>query len=344
MKKVGYVPYLLLSGFLVIGVASAATNAQELQAESVNLFGKENAQVIYTSSSDQFGDSKLTSLTYGLTKDTLSIGDENSRQEIYLSPNREYIAVTYEPNEEQTLTYVTDLKGNVVVSPHLGYFVSWAPDSSKVLLFLSNDENPNGRQIYYLGLDGSYQNSGLPKGVISADISPKDGTIVYSLTNDGDDSSDLYLQGSQGQDRLLIKGQGNVFTWVRWSPDGSQIAFMEADLGLAGAGIWLMNPGSTHSQRVSDIVWNYPPMFSPDGSHLAFSDGTNILEYDISNKNLSHITEFFDKTASHPVYSADGETLLFSVDSSDNQQIWANRDGVASQITTGSDKDYPIAP
>ncbi len=274
---------------------------------------------------------------------------KNSTKELYLSPDRKLIAITFDPigEESGSFTYISDINGTQVTSVYSGRFVSWAPDSSKALLYLAPMGAPWIRRIYALDVQGKYYDIGLPNGTINADISPVDGSTLYSLTSGGTDNSTIFVRDPQGNDKSLVKGDSNVLTWVRWSPGGDKIAFLKSDLYITSGqeSIWIMNSDGSGQEKASDVIWNYPPVWSPDGTRIAFSNSGDIWEYDAVEKSLKNVTNLKEGGAGHPTYSADGKTIAFSSGVSGEQQIWAAKDGGVVQLTTGSqEKDYPILP
>ena len=273
----------------------------------------------------------------------------NGDKQLFLSPDRKLIAVTVIPPGDDVwpVTYIASVDGIVLTSAQLGTFISWSPDSSKVLLYVSPTEAPWIRKIYALDTQGNYYDSGLPNGTINADISPVDGSILYSLTSGGSDDSTLYVRNLQGKDTLLIKGNGSIFAWARWSPTGNAIAFMKSDLWASPGqqAVWVIRPDGTGATSVSGVNWGYPPVWSPDGTRLAFSNAGNIWEYDPSAKSLHNASNLNEGSAIHPSYSADGKTIFFSANHSGTSQIWSARDGNAIQLTSDAqNKDYSLLP
>jgi hypothetical protein len=264
-------------------------------------------------------------------------------KELYLSPNRKLLAITITPPGDDVwpYTYIASVDGTKISSAHSGTFISWAPDSSKVLLYYSPTEGPWIRKIYALDTQDNYYDLGLPNGTINADISPADGSILYSFTSGGTDNSTLYVRDPQGKDNQLLKGDSNIFAWTRWSPKGDKIVFLKSDLLISHGEVWMMNPDGTGVEKASDVNWGYPAVWSPDGTKLAFADAGDIWEYDTVAKSLSNATNLKQGAAEHPSYSADGKTIAFT----SNGQIWKAENGSAIQLTTDNQpKDYPLLP
>jgi TolB protein len=150
-----------------------------------------------------------------------------------------------------------------------------------------------------------------------------------------------------GNDTVLIPDDGKIFGWPRWSPQGDKIVFMESNLGISDGqqSAWIISKDGSNPQKLSSITWNYPPAWSPDGTKIAFANGSNVWEYDVSQKSLNKLTDFNSGSSQHPAYSADGSTIVFSSNNSGTKQVWSVHGGKATQLSSGSgDKDYPVVP
>jgi Tol biopolymer transport system component len=155
------------------------------------------------------------------------------------------------------------------------------------------------------------------------------------------------MRAPNGEDRLILKGEDNILAWMRFSPDGKTIAFMKSDLGILSGNqsLWTINPAGTDANMVSEINWDYPAVWSPDGSELAFANAANVYEYDLSQKSAHPVTNFGNGSAVHPNYSSDGQTLVFSSDASGKSGTWAAEKRSVVQLTAGDPAGlYPVLP
>lgn len=340
------------------------------RADIINQSGQ--YRVIYSSSisgQNQIISSEVTRTLSGFSerKSLLpDVGSNDITKELFFSPNRQYIAVTL--NYFQPQTYIWDISQNQAITPiFLGSFRSWSPDSSKVLVYRSGANNEAGREIYTLDIKNNYSNIGLPAGTINAHISPINDSIVYSLTPNVIDDSDLWIRDINGNDEMILRGDHEIFSWVRWSPDGSQIAFLRSKINGKTPGekrqLWVMNSDGTNARNVAEkILWSYPPIWSPNGNRILFAvqenEGensiavdytaleSNLWEYDISTSSSTKVTNFIKKKVYHPNYSRDGSQIVFISNQRGLDQVWIKENDAFIQITKsgGDEKRYPLIP
>jgi hypothetical protein len=340
--------YILLSlaAFFIVGCLVLQYRTHASSVISQNVIASSNDDILYSSLDGQGANIESVMFASGTPQASSVLGNnffEGASEELYLSPNRELIAVTVVPPGDDVwpFTYIANIDGSQVTNSHPGTFISWAPDSSKELLYYSPTEAPWVRKIYALDLNDNYYDFGLPNGTINADISPLDGSVLYSFTEGGSDNSTLYIRNSQGKDTLLLKGNNNIFAWARWSPTGNEIAFLKSDLSVSQGEIWTLNSDGTGLAKISNVDWDYPPVWSPDGTKIAFSNSGNIWEFNVASKSLTNATNLKQGGAEHPSYSADGQSIAFDA----NGQIWKASNGNAMQITNDSrQNNYPILP
>jgi Tol biopolymer transport system component len=118
---------------------------------------------------------------------------------------------------------------------------------------------------------------------------------------------------SAEDDLTQLTSEEGAEYYADWSPDGKTIIY-EVDHQQKPYSIWTMNvDGSGKTQLLSKAeAWLGAPVFSPDGSKIAFShagvigvaehDGTNIRLFDLSP----------GKKQDFPVWSPDGSRIAYS--------------------------------
>ncbi|PJE50655.1 MAG: hypothetical protein COV29_02885 [Candidatus Yanofskybacteria bacterium CG10_big_fil_rev_8_21_14_0_10_36_16] len=317
------------------------------------VLGEDGISVVYSSShTNGIMNESITKGFWGNVSNEIKTIDNNIfsnyKKSLFVSPNRKYIAVTIDRYEGHDVrSYIIDIDGKMLTDIYYGSFVAWSPNNDKILLFLSGIDNSDGRKIYYLSLDNDYLDSGLPEGVISADISPINGDIIYSLTKKGTSESSLYIRSDGAVDELVLQGDKNIFAWVRWSSSGDKVAFLKSDLMISARSreIWIMSSDGSDLKKISSVEWGYPPVWSPDNDKLLYGYFGNIWEYNAKNNYNKKLTGFSSGHARYPTYSSDGNIVVFTSNFSNQDQLWVIQNKNVMQITSdGEEKTYPILP
>lgn len=188
---------------------------------------------------------------------------------------------------------------------------------------------------------------------------------MYSRANEYTDASSLWVRKG-GQDSLLVQGNNEIFAWIRWSPRGDKIAFLRSKIGAKNSDearqLWAVNPDGTGATKVAgNVLWAYPPVWSPDGQKLLIAvqeNGggpsiavdyetleSNVAEYDVASSVLRKLTSFLGTRALYPSYSGDGRSVVFVADQSGADEVWRVKGGKLEQLTNdGTPKQYPILP
>lgn len=103
-----------------------------------------------------------------------------------------------------------------------------------------------------------------------------------------------------------------------WSPDGKKIAF--ASLSFRDGGrprIYVLNLNDNSVQELSErYSRDLQPAWSPDGNRIAFvtrrKGPVQIWIMDHDGKNQDIFSRSADSINSHPIWSLDGESILFN--------------------------------
>ena len=159
---------------------------------------------------------------------------------------------------------------------------------------------------------------------MSLDVSPDGSTIVFDLLGD---IYSLPIEG--GQATAITSGMA----WdiqPRFSPDGSQIAFISDRAG--GDNIWLQDLSSGDSRQLTFETFRLlnNPSWSPDGQYIAarkhfttsrsLGTGEVWLYHVNGGRNqkgqqvVERPSETFQKEQGEPTFSADGKSIYFSRD------------------------------
>ena len=169
----------------------------------------------------------------------------------------------------------------------------------------------------------------------SPTLSPDGGTVAYAVRVNR--SWDIYAQRVGGRNSSPIandpqRNEGGP----AYSPDGSLIAFHEAD---ESGGIFVAGATGESERRVSDT--GFDPAWSPDGKFIAF--GTEEIFDPASRQGESRLTvvaaaggsprRVVDGDAAQPSWSPSGRHIVY----------WSNRQGQRDIYVVASDGGAPDA-
>lgn len=144
-------------------------------------------------------------------------------------------------------------------------------------------------------------------------------------------------------------GSGARESWASWSPDGKRVIYVtdrDREEAIVTADAWgrgdekIVKPAGASG-------WHHPPLISPDGARVAWSDGTQRLYVapvgggtpkEIDRSEQAEIVQY--------VWSPDGRYLAYvKLDRRDWRRIhvWDSQDGSVHAIGTGTTDDHSPA-
>ena len=156
---------------------------------------------------------------------------------------------------------------------------------------------------------------------MSLDVSPDGKTIAFDLLGD------IYLLPMAGGEARAINGGLAWSMQPRFSPDGSEIAFI-SDAG-GGDNIWIMQADGSNAKQLTkeDFRLLNNPFWSPDGQYLAarkhftttrsLGTGEIWLYHRDGGSGIAVVekpSEKHQKELGEPAFSPDGRYIYFSLD------------------------------
>lgn len=227
----------------------------------------------------------------------------------------------------------------------------WSPDGTKILFFSKRN---GANDIYSMNPDGSGQTRLTydPADDISPYWAP-DGTRIY-FASARTGNFDIYSMNPDGSNVVQLTNNSDIEYRPNPRPqapgvNGDKIAFFRYQPGNTATGeIWTMNlDGSNQQKLTNNSVTDDVPVWSPDGSRMAFvsvRDG-NIESY-IMNADGTNVQRISNHPAEDWVndWSLDGASITYTSNRTGDYEVYTYRvaDGVLSRLTYNPAIDYAI--
>lgn len=192
------------------------------------------------------------------------------------------------PGEAGRIAYVTDRDGNLEVysvlwdttgvinltqHPAADYGPAWSPDGSKIAFTSNRDGNA---EIYVMGADGSspIRVTGDAADDTYPSWSPDGRRLAFGSTRTG--FGDLYTMAADGTDLRRVTSDVRPEAKPHWSPDGLELVYEVQEFGQPiEVRVSLAQPNGQAQELIPrrEDAEATRPVWSPDGSHVAFSRG-----------------------------------------------------------------------
>ena len=223
-------------------------------------------------------------------------GQRGTEGDASWSPDGSKVAFTRARNPEEGPYEIwvmnADGSGLRQLTRHRGFSIApaWSPDGRKIV-YATNAVRRQRTGLYVMNSDGSGTQrlrTSRTRDYSDPSWSPDGARIAFAILRSGEtprefDSSIAVVDADDGGNlRRLTRPGGPDELNPNSSPSGSQIAFERNRLFNVGqSDIWVMNADGSGKRRITATrVYETNPVFSPDGTRIAFTD-------DRDNRRLS---------------------------------------------------------
>lgn len=154
------------------------------------------------------------------------------------------------------------------------------------------------------------------------DLSPDGAEVAFSWNKTG--AFEVYTAPLYGDRIIQLTSAGGRSVVPKWSPDGSQLAFLRDSEGNENMQIWLVDRDGVHERRLTedDAVMHRHHAWSPDGTRIAYTANAGkkrfaVFVMDVATGEHTRLTEGREDDQ-QPRWSPDGKWLSF----------WSRREAV----------------
>jgi Tol biopolymer transport system component len=232
----------------------------------------------------------------------------------------------------------------MTVGPPPDHEPAWSPGGGRIALRVhvaaSSAVSVNG-DVHIMNLDGS----GLINVTNDPDAfdiqpawAPDEARVVYTRLALVDRSSAIFIVGIDGAG----KRQLTAGSQPHWSPDGTKIVFVDANVSGV-SDLFIVKPDGSGRSALTNTpsVIEDEPEWSPDGSRIAYianaSGRFEIHAINADGSGSSQLTSGISGVPHKPTWSPDGRRIAFFLDDEDEPEIYVmNADGTnVTRLTYG---------
>jgi Tol biopolymer transport system component len=224
---------------------------------------------------------------------------------------------------------------------------AWSPDGTRIAFYSERDGNA---EIYVMNADGTdarrLTNSPADEGYPG--WSPDGRSITFDSDRDGD--FEIYAMNADGTNVQALTEHPARDVSATWAPDGSHVVFMSDRDG--GFDVYKARPAAAgnggnqlvEATRVTTTGTSWFPVYSPDGSHLAFHVGRDVHVMPAAGGALTRLTTD-PANGMYPTWSPDGTRIGFMSWRNGRTELFTmNADGSDQKLLLSMEQGDAIDP
>jgi len=235
---------------------------------------------------------------------------------VTVEPDR--IAFVSDRKNDTPHIYTMDIDGNniqqVTTAPVNAYVLSWSPDGRRIawdaytqgysFIVAANDDGTWGDILTTMGDESE------------CSWSPDGTKFAYTSWSDETESYEVFVMDIDGGNVTQITSTPNGDVYVpTWSPDGGSIVYDFTPEEQNGD-IYVVDADGSNSKRLThDLANDTSPVYSPDGSKIAFASDRNgnsdVYVMNANGSGLINLTQNASAHAFEPDWSLDGSQIVF---------------------------------
>ncbi len=221
-------------------------------------------------------------------------------------------------------------------------FLAWTPDGGQAYLRIDTLGDP---RVILVDIHGNRPaEPSFPASLYDLAVMPGGQTVLYATTQGLGFGSELWQAGPNGRSgKRLLAEPTHIIAYARPSPQGDRIAYIlmpDSQVPFAIGQLWVMAADGGDARFLADVDagHGFSPVWSPDGRRIAvvvrenpddpeantsaWALVSNILVVDVESGNEIAATDFPDALVEAPVWSPDGQALVFNVIGNGTITVW----------------------